>query len=394
MGEYDVIVCGGGPSGCAAAVASARCGAKTLLLEKNGFLGGAPVTQLVDAVLSTNGADFMGIWHEYAALLTRYDGFTGIHQSRNTLYPDFTWQRGSVDPEQVKRVWQEMAVAAGVEILYYGTVIGVFCEDGRIAGIELFCRGMRHAFIGKRIIDATGNADVAALSGCRWLRGSEPEHYTQEVSLIYRSCGTLERHNVGKRMEVISRKDRKRVDTLDIRDLSAATVEMREEIWQSQPTEKLIATAYELGVRTSRIVTGCETVSNDAAWNLEKNSAGIARCSWELDIHPTGTGPVDPHLYHSRSRIYTERLQRIAAGEWFDIPYGALVAAGIDNLLLAGRIVSAELFAHGSLRIQQTCMATGESAGIAAAFSIEKKTTPSNLNSLETAEYITMVRQK
>jgi hypothetical protein len=367
IADVDVIICGGGPAGCAAAIASARSGARTLLLEKNGYLGGATVAQLVAVVLSTNGVDFQGIWHEYAARLAQHDGFTGLKTAPNPYYPGFSWQRGSVDPEQVKRVWHELVSESGVEVLHYCTVIDLFEENRRVYGVEIFCRGLHRAILGKCIVDATGNGDVAALAGCQWQRGSEPDCYTQEVSMMCRTVGSPEAHNLGNRLEVLSRKNRKQVDTLDIKDLSAATVSMRTEIWREQSHEKLIATADELGVRTSRIVLGRETVTNKAAWNLEKCPHSVARCSWELDVHPTGSGPVDPHLYHGKSAIYAERLQRLASGDWFDIPYGALVSRDIDNLLLAGRIVSAELFAHGALRIQQTCMATGEAAGVVAA---------------------------
>jgi hypothetical protein len=376
VADVDVIICGGGPAGCAAAIASARSGARTLLLEKNGYLGGATVAQLVAVVLSTNGIDFQGVWHEYAARLAQYDGFTGLKKAPNPYYPEFSWQRGSVDPEQVKRVWHELVSESGVEILHNCTVIDLFQENRRISGVEIFCRGLHRAILGKCVVDATGNGDVAALAGCQWLRGSEPDCYTQEVSMMYRSVGSPEAHNLGNRHEVLARKNRKQVDTLDVKALSAATVSMRTEIWEASSPGKLIATADELGVRTSRIVLGRETVTNDAAWNLVKHSHAVARCSWELDVHPTGSGPVDPHLYHGKSAIYAERLQRLAAGEWFDIPYGALVSRDIDNLLLAGRIVSAELFAHGALRIQQTCMATGEAAGVMAAVSVRDEVTP------------------
>ena len=98
LAEYDVVVAGGGPAGCAAAIYAARHGAKTLLMEKEGYLGGATVAQLVIPILSTNGVDFQGVWHEWGQALKKRDGITEITRQRI-----FTahWYVGSVDPEMV-----------------------------------------------------------------------------------------------------------------------------------------------------------------------------------------------------------------------------------------------------------------------------------------------------
>ena len=80
LAESEVVVCGGGPAGCAAALAAARHGAQVLLVESEGYLGGAPCTQNVVPILSTNGVDFQGVWHEWARGLRRYDGITALHR--------------------------------------------------------------------------------------------------------------------------------------------------------------------------------------------------------------------------------------------------------------------------------------------------------------------------
>ena len=95
----DVLVCGGGPAGCAAALAAARRGARTVLVEQEGALGGAPVNQNVVPILSTNGVDFQGIWHDWARALKAYDGIAGLHREERF---GTTWLVGSVEPEGPK----------------------------------------------------------------------------------------------------------------------------------------------------------------------------------------------------------------------------------------------------------------------------------------------------
>jgi hypothetical protein len=135
LGEYDVVVCGGGPAGCAAAIAAARIGAKTLLVEKYGYLGGATVAQLVSVVLSTNGVDFQGIWHEWAARLVKYRAMAPLTRSPSHFYPNCAWFRSSVDSEGVKRVWEELLEEVGADVLLLAHLCGACVEEGKITGV-------------------------------------------------------------------------------------------------------------------------------------------------------------------------------------------------------------------------------------------------------------------
>ncbi len=111
---------------------------------------------------------------------------------------------------------------------------------------------------------------------------------------------------------------------------------------------------------------------------FRKYPDSIARSSWNIDIWPADSYTAPAVDWTSDAA--KARHARLAAGEYFDIRYGCLVAAGIDNLLMAGRCLSAEHVAESSLRIQQTCMATGQAAGVAAALSLETDTIPRELD--------------
>jgi hypothetical protein len=147
-----------------------------------------------------------------------------------------------------------------------------------------------------------------------------------------------------------------------------------------------VATTATLpGIRASRRVHGMACASADDAFELRKYPDGVARASWEIDLHeperPTGKQfeykgvPMD-----MESPQYRPRQLRTEAGDYFDVRYGSLVCRDVGNLLMAGRCISADVVAHASLRIQQTCMAMGEAAGAAAALSLSSHVTPDRLD--------------
>ena len=363
----DVTVIGGGPAGCAAALTSARLGARVCLLERSDVLGGAAVHQLVTHASSTNGKDFQGIWHELHRTLRERGGFSGLRKIPIPFYPEFTWLRGEIDPECVKRVWAELLLQAGVEIFLGCTVIGAEVRERRLGRLTVFAHGGRYSLEPNMVIDASGNGDAAHLAGCRETR------INQAASLIGQTP-----EGEGRKSHYLFRSP---ADPLEPGEYSRAMLAMLQE---ADPAWK---TAGELGIRSSRIIHAREQVTNAIAWELRSLPNEAARCSWELDLHPLKPGPVDSHLFHSGSESYRTRRAQVAAGSCFSIPAGALIAADLENLFLAGRIIDAEPWAHGALRIQQTCMATGEAAGMMAARAAELGRLP------EPAEMEPLMRQ-
>ena len=426
--EVDVVVCGGGPAGCAAAIAAARNGAKTLLIEKDGYLGGATVSQLVCVVLSTNGVDFQGLWHEYARGLLAREALRGLEGYGSGQL------RGAVDPEQVKFVWDQLLSEAGADILHH--VYGCTCmvEDGAATGVIAETRAGRQAIRAGRVIDATGDGIVAAQSGVEWDQGDGEHKYAMALTKVFRMGGLAENPQRldEKTMARIARDlaaaigrgeydapvvaeqnrllnyvrgwhwllpDRRRemlsvisrvlkVDPLDPWDFTRAEREGREQARQAAdflrwyvPGFKnayLLDTSAQIGLRSSRRLRGLATVTEEDARQFRKYPDSVARSSWNIDIWPADSYSA-PAVDRTTDE-YKQRNEQLKSGEYFDIRYGCIVAAGLDNLLMAGRCISAEHAAESSLRIQQTCMSLGQAAGTAAALSLQANTTPRELD--------------
>ncbi|MFP4029363.1 MAG: FAD-dependent oxidoreductase [Candidatus Brocadiia bacterium] len=429
IGNYDIVVCGGGPAGCAAAISSARNGAETLLVEKESYLGGATVAQLVCVVLSTNGVDFQGIWHEYARRLRRRNGM------RDLIRKGCGQIRSCVDPEIVKFVWDDLCSEAGVNLLHHAWACDAIIEDEVASGVVLETKAGRRVVRAERLVDATGDAVVAAAAGVPWEQGDglhpwamaltkvfrmgnveKPENWPDEDALEeleseldaaikrgeYDAPVVTEKNRLlnylrgwmwelpEQRREILSVISRVlKVDPLDPFDLTRAEREGREQARQAADFLRrhapgfedsyLLDTSNHIGLRSSRRIVGEAIVTKDDAWDFRKCSDSIARSSWNIDVWPADSysRPAVPH----HESAYQERTRKMVEdGEYFDIPFGALLPKNLDNLLVAGRCISAGHEAEASLRIQQTCMATGQAAGTATALSLAENVSPKELD--------------
>jgi hypothetical protein len=402
-------------------------GAKTLLLEKYGYAGGALVSQLVCVILSSNGVDFQGIWHEFAAWMKRHGGAylekSGLHY------------RGAFSPELAKYAWDELLSDAGVETLFHVYSCAAIVEEGKAVGVIAETRAGRRAIMAERVIDCTGDGIVAAQSGVEFEQGDGVNPYAMALTKVFRignapadgikrseaeirmlrdkleeevAAGRYKEAAIceinrligyissdiwrlpaprRERMSVISRI--LKTDPLDPFQLSGAEREGRKQAMEAADfyrrhvpgfeSSYLLDTSSEIGVRSSRRLRGIDTVSSDDAWNFRKRFDSIARSSWEIDVWPADSYSKPAVLhgdkdYAERGRVLREQR------EYFDIPYGCLVCKGIDNLLMGGRCISAGHLAESSLRIQQTCMSLGQAAGTAAALSIQNQSTPRELD--------------
>jgi hypothetical protein len=336
LGEYDVVVCGGGAAGCAAALAASRMGASTLLIEKDGYLGGATVSQLVGHILSTNGVDFQGLWHDWIRALRKRGGVCELVGKP----PQF---RSGVDPEVVKYAWDDLLTTAGARQLLHAWVSGALVEEGVCHGVTVETKAGRRAVVARRVIDCTADGVVCAVAGVPWEQGDGVTPWGQSLTKVFR-MGNVRWPEGGYTPEAVQTAQAAvtaavargeyespvlangrgigyglanwvhpsvmpyrtemnvfasrvlRVDPLDPWDFTRAEREGREQAWQCAEALKRFAPGYEhaylldtnahIGLRDSRRIRGLAVATGEDALAFRKYPDGIARSSWDIDIWP------------------------------------------------------------------------------------------------------------
>lgn len=428
---YDTIIAGGGVAGVAAAAASARLGARTLLIERYGFLGGLATAGLVNPFMthctSTGKPLISGFFDELRSRLSDLQGIEG-----NTF-----------DSEAMKFALQEMALEAGVEMLLHTWISGVIMDGRSVVGIRVVNKSGESEIAAARIVDATGDGDIAAAAGALYESGgdgglpqamtmmldvggvnlpealayardfpdqmrfpklppdADPEDLARSIvsvagfyDLVARAKERGEYPLPGDLIFFISRPRRGEVvfntthiggvAGTDAEGLTLAEIEGRRQaaalvrfLKRYVPGFKdsyLVRTATQVGVRETRRIIGEYVFSVEDIVSARKFDDAIARLAYSVDVH-SGKGDG-----------YTRAEERVPgpaappAGDWYEIPYRCLVPLEVENLLVSGRCVSSTQDGHGAIRIIPCCMAMGQAAGAAAALSISENVPPRLLN--------------
>ncbi|MDW7655884.1 MAG: FAD-dependent oxidoreductase [Bacillota bacterium] len=414
--EVDVLVAGGGYAGFGAALAAARAGAKTIIIEQLSCLGG----------LVTLG---------YVALTFSYIEGYGIELFQKLKDADAVKGR-FIDVEKTKRIMEQMLIDSGVTILYCTTIIDAIVEEQAIKGVIIHSKSGFQAIKAKRIVDATGDGDVAALAGVPFEVG-DPEHndYNQSASLVCR-IGNVDldkyaefgkAHNkdvidtiqdfieeavangdfpymIDKRFNwlvYVPGRDRKHAEVLlcyahsrncrclDVEDLTRMYIEQRQ---QTEYIEKfllkyiggfencwLIDTAPLMGVRDSRRIMGEYKIKADDLVACRSFEDAIARDHHAFDAHhPTEPGHIK-HILRKTEDGSVEK-QYVRPGSFREISYRAIVPLKIENLLIAGRCISADFMAQSGTRLVLLCLNLGQAAGLASAISLNDNVTPRKID--------------
>ena len=411
---WDVIVVGGGPAGCAAATASARDGARTLLIEATCALGGMGTLGLVPVFCGySDGEKIIARGLAERVRNTCRDKTPHLKKAMesNPLCSP------AIDPELLKRIYDDLVTEAGAEILFATRLAAVEkTQADRVDTLIVSNKSGLQALRAKVYVDCTGDGDLAAWAGASFEKGNESGrmqpathcfiithvdeyaltngpriHFYDPDSPIHKavqsdkypliiefhSCSTL----IGPGTYGFNTGHVYDVDNTDPANLSKALLhgrkmaeQYRDALAEYHPAFRnafLVATGGLLGVRETRRIMG-DYVLSIADYLARRSFADeICRNSYGIDVHSYSKEKVVAICKNESIAEIKQRnsktTQNFRRGESFGVPYRCLTPRGLDNVLVAGRCISTDRQANGSVRIMACCLNTGEAAGLAAA---------------------------
>ena len=390
----DILVCGAGPAGFAAAASASRCGAKVLLVERYGFPGGAAAAGLVNPfmVSSSNGEMLVkGVFEE----------ITDELKARGACADGELFGQPHIvfDPEALKFILLEGLEKSQVKLLLHSTVVGAMVKGDELKGVVVSGKSGDIRIFAKAVIDATGDGDIAYLSGSAFEKGRKGDGGMQPATLMFRIAGVdikamPSRDEINKLYSAAKSKGSIRtprenflwfettregeihvnstrvpkVDGTDVHDLTKAEIEGRKQVENLFSFLKKGVTGFEnsyisyvapqVGIRETRRITGEYVLTGDDVLAGKKFDDPVAKCNYPIDIHsPDGKSTT---------------FRQLGPAVYYEVPYRCMVPVKTENLLVTGRAVSADHEALSSLRVMPTCMAMGQAAGVAAAIAVKK----------------------
>lgn len=414
--EADVVVVGGGPGGLGAAVMAARAGAKVLLVERFGHMGGmASVGEvhpfMVNHFRQKDGergqsfdrpvyTEWVERMHTYHAPGGRWSGMEGADgNGKHDL---------QINKDIAALAAEDLCLEAGVKLLFHHSLADVIVKNRKIEALVLFSKSGFTAVKGKMYVDCSGDADLAARAGCECEFGGE-SGFCQPMTLCFKLYNVNKELIPWKEMTRLYNEAKERGEiecprenvlmfhwfTDDVMhfnttrvikhsgingsELSDAEILARKQLRQlikflrekvaGFEKAELHSMASHIGIRETRRVRGLAYVTREDFVNRKKFPDAIAQINYPIDIHnPNGTGT---ELIHMKG------------DEWYEIPFGSVVAKDIDNLLVGGRPISVDHAVHSSARVMPPACTVGQAAGVGAALAAAGGVAPKELDGVK-----------
>ena len=400
IADVDVLVCGTGPAGIGAALRAAREGVSVMAVEAQGCLGGIATAGMMS---NWGGRSSSKILEEVE--LSTYEKAKDIGWNHNVELPLDT-----IYHDILKIVLEEKFNEAGIKVLYYTTVCKAVVEDNTVCGVIVENKSGRGFIKAKRVVDATGDGDVAASAGVPFHKGRESDNRMQPCTIMFnvggvdfdkavfpRSFETLVETEKGE-LQALAKEllpfpaghvllykqampgtvccnmtNAIEIDGTDAESLTKGVftchsqiipiIKFLREYVPGYENCWLMSSASLIGIRETRHFEGMQTLSSDDVLAARYYDDWVVRRAWfNFDVHNLTGASLDKtgvQKHWSQEKDYT-------------IPYGCLLPKEIDGILLSGRNISGSHMAHSNFRIMSVCLAIGEAAGTAAALSVKQ----------------------
>ena len=356
MESYDIIVCGAGSAGFCAAVAAARLGAKTALVEKYNTPGG------ILTVLGNNSIDqFNNPFIPDKKMVITGIGWElvlRLHKEGYARIPDMNAPRRNheqygvkVNPVAAAKVMDDMLIESGVSLYYGQSAVDAETVDGRIRSIRIATKSGLKRLTAKIFIDCTGDGDLAAFAGAEFAAGNGNGVFQPGTLRFYPAVDAEDKIlNYGDNRNHVP------INVTDSDSITRSEIASRKIIFeQMQKGERIMSVAPAVAPREGRRIMGRSVM------NVEDYCAGkifedsVCYSYWFVDIHREGQAAYIQYITHEHTP--TIRLS-------------AMISKDLPNLMMAGRCVSSDRETNSSLRVKASCMAMGQAAGTAAAIAV------------------------
>ena len=393
--EYDVIVVGSGPSGVSAAVMAGRNGAKTLLIEKCGRVGGISTSGMMSHFTGSCGSK---LFYEI------------LDRAAEKNYFKNAVEKKYIDPEFLTVTYLEMLEEANVKVLLYTDFCDVIMDGNRVIGVICHSKSGFEAFRASVIIDGSGDGDVAYKCGAEYLKGRESDGKMQPATLMFKVGGVdMERAVFPGTFETLVPTEKGELQALtkeilphpaghvllytstipgivtcnmtnvtDIDGTSAEDMTRAEIVCRKQIPAILnflreyvpgyencyvIGSASLIGIRETRHFKGIKTLTEqEIADAVQHDDAVVFDAYFNFDVHNVNGAGLDE----------TGCQHKFEQKNGYTIPYGCMVPEKIDGLLLSGRNISGTHMAHSNFRAMPICVGIGEACGVAAALAVKQ----------------------